>query len=98
MKPTKDQIAIAVEAIVGEEATITSGYYGESWRIDSEHAPDIAAAALEAVLTDIEKRIKAHLDATENEASLTTWHDRREHLESVADGIQIALGILRGES
>ena len=57
VKPTKDQIALATEAILGEE--------------DTERAPDLAAAALEAVLTDIEERIEARLGAS------AIWADGR---------------------
>lgn len=77
-----DPILTAVtEAILGEEATVTYGYYGTTSLIDAEHAEDIARLALAAArplieaevreavareLDDRERRWRTRLDATED--------------------------------
>ena len=50
-------VRLALEAVIGEEATSTTGYYGGSYRIDSEHAEDIARAALEPVFNDLHQQL-----------------------------------------
>ena len=93
MEPTSDQIALAAEEIIGEEATVVSRY--ESWLIDSEHAPAIAAAALEPVLTVIEKRIEERIESLQAHRRSTGRYDL--HAGAI-EGLQAALGILRGTS
>lgn len=42
-------VKAGAQAIDGEEATCTTGYYGASHRVDAQHAPDLAAAVIAAV-------------------------------------------------
>lgn len=50
-------IALAAEAIDGEEATATYGYEGASWRVDIDHAPDLAREALRPMLADLRRQV-----------------------------------------
>lgn len=83
MKPTRDQIVMAGDAI--HEASCPEGLtdYGCS----CSDWTDEAEPALEAVLTDIEKRIEARIKDLRVRGSM-----------GQASGMRIALGILRGES
>jgi hypothetical protein len=49
IKSTDPVIQAVAQALLGEEATTTSGYYGASYRIDAEHAWDLAEIAVDVV-------------------------------------------------
>lgn len=50
-------------AILGEEATSTSGYYASSYRVDTEHCHDLAREVIAAVEPLIRAKIAADIEA-----------------------------------
>lgn len=83
MKPTKDQIALAGDAI--HEASCPEGL--NDYGCSCSDWTDEAGPALEAVLTDIEERIEARIKDLRVRGSM-----------GQVSGMRIALDILRGES
>lgn len=49
IKSADPVIQAVAQALLGEEATTESGYYGQSYRVDAEHAWDLAEVAVAAV-------------------------------------------------
>lgn len=51
-------------AILGEEATSTSGYYASSYRVDMEHCHDLAREVIAAVEPLLRRQIVADIEAS----------------------------------
>lgn len=60
--PSERFVVMAAAAIEGEEETATYGYYGGSWRIDMDHAPDVAREAIRPVLAHLHAEVAARVD------------------------------------
>lgn len=49
VKGSDPVVKAVAEALLGEEATTESGYYGQSYRVDAGHAWDLAEVAVKAM-------------------------------------------------
>jgi len=99
-----DAIAAGAEAVNGEEATTTSGYYSASYRVDADHARDIAAAVVDAVIPILTQQSKdrerAELIAQACAATGLTRSEYRAkygHKMSTARALIDASGIIRAD-